>query len=33
MFTPKELDFVSARVKNFQYSDQFHMIYSQVQVQ
>jgi peptide/nickel transport system substrate-binding protein len=33
MFTPKELDFVSARVKNFQFSDQFHLIYSQVQVQ
>jgi peptide/nickel transport system substrate-binding protein len=33
MFTPKELDFVSSRIKNFQFSDQFHMIYSQAQVQ
>ncbi|MCB8873757.1 ABC transporter substrate-binding protein [Acidisoma silvae] len=33
MFTPKQLDFVSARLKNFTFSDQFHMIYSQVWVQ
>lgn len=33
MFTPKQLDFVSARLKNFTFSEQFHMIYSQVWVQ
>lgn len=33
MFTPKQLDFVSKRLGNFTYSEQFHMIYSQVWVQ
>jgi peptide/nickel transport system substrate-binding protein len=33
MFTPKQLDFVSKRLGNFTFSDQFHMIYSQVWVQ
>ncbi|GAB0118136.1 ABC transporter substrate-binding protein [Acidisoma sp. 7E03] len=33
LFTPKQLDFVSKRLGNFTYSEQFHMIYSQVWVQ
>lgn len=33
LFTPKQLDFVSGRLKNFTFSEQFHMIYSQVWVQ
>ena len=33
MFTPKQLDFVSARLGNYMYSDQFHMIFSKVWVQ
>ena len=33
MFTPKQLDFVSARLGNYVYSDQFHMIFSKVWVQ
>jgi peptide/nickel transport system substrate-binding protein len=33
MFTPKQLDFVSARLGNYIYSDQFHMIFSKVWVQ
>ena len=33
MFTPKQLDFVSSRLGNYTYSDQFHMIFSQVWVQ
>jgi peptide/nickel transport system substrate-binding protein len=33
LFTPKQLDFVSARLGNYTFSDQFHMIYSQVWVQ
>jgi peptide/nickel transport system substrate-binding protein len=33
MFTPKELDFVSTRLKNFTFSDQFHLVYSRVWVQ
>jgi peptide/nickel transport system substrate-binding protein len=33
MFTPKELDFVSGRLKNFTFSDQFHLVYSEVWVQ
>lgn len=32
MFTPKQLDFVSSRVGNFTFSDQFHMLFSQVWV-
>jgi peptide/nickel transport system substrate-binding protein len=33
LFTPKELDFVSARLKNYYFSDQFHLVFSQVWVQ
>jgi peptide/nickel transport system substrate-binding protein len=33
MFTPKELDFVSTRLKNFTFSDQFHLVYSRIWVQ
>ncbi|HTI00181.1 MAG TPA: ABC transporter substrate-binding protein [Acidisoma sp.] len=33
MFTPKQLDFVSKRLGHFTFSDQFHMLYSQVWVQ
>lgn len=33
LFTPKQLDFVSKRLGHFTYSEQFHMIYSQVWVQ
>lgn len=33
LFTPKELDFVSTRLKNFTFSDQFHLVYSRVWVQ
>ncbi len=33
LFTPKQLDFVSNRLQNYTFSDQFHMIYSQVAVQ
>jgi peptide/nickel transport system substrate-binding protein len=33
MFTPKQLDFVSQRLGNFSYSDQFKVIFSQVWVQ
>ena len=33
MFTPKNLDFVSARLGNYTFSDQFKMIFSQVWVQ
>jgi peptide/nickel transport system substrate-binding protein len=33
MFTPKQLDFVSKRLGNFSYSDQFKLIFSQVWVQ
>ncbi|MBW4023783.1 MAG: ABC transporter substrate-binding protein [Proteobacteria bacterium] len=33
MFTPKQLDFVSKRLGNFSYSDQFKVIFSQVWVQ
>ncbi len=32
MFTPKQLDFVSSRLGNYTYSDQFHMIFSKVWV-
>jgi peptide/nickel transport system substrate-binding protein len=32
MFTPKQLDFVSKRLGNFTYSDQFHMLFSKVWV-
>jgi peptide/nickel transport system substrate-binding protein len=33
MFTPKQLDFVSKRLGNFTFSDQFHMVYSLAWVQ
>jgi peptide/nickel transport system substrate-binding protein len=33
MFTPKQLDFVSKRLGNFTYSDQFHMLFDKVWVQ
>lgn len=33
LFTPKQVDFVSRRLGNFTYSDQFHMIFSKVWVQ
>lgn len=33
MFTPHELDFVSSRLGNFTFSNEFHLIYSQVWVQ
>ncbi|WP_298214093.1 ABC transporter substrate-binding protein [Acidocella sp.] len=33
MFTPKQLNFVSSRVGNFTFSDQFHLLFSQVWVQ
>jgi peptide/nickel transport system substrate-binding protein len=33
LFTPKQLDFVSARLGNYTFSDQFHMIFSKVWVQ
>jgi len=33
LFTPKHVDFVSKRLGGFTYSDQFHMIFSQVWVQ
>jgi peptide/nickel transport system substrate-binding protein len=32
MFTPKQLDFVSKRVGNFTYSDQFHLLFDKVWV-
>jgi peptide/nickel transport system substrate-binding protein len=33
MFTPKELDFVSKRVGDFTFSDQFHLLYDKIWVQ
>jgi peptide/nickel transport system substrate-binding protein len=33
MFTPKQLDFVSKRLGNFTYSDQFHLLFDKVWVQ
>jgi peptide/nickel transport system substrate-binding protein len=33
MFTPKELDFVSKRVGDFTFSDQFHLLYDKLWVQ
>ncbi len=33
LFTPKQLDFVSKRLGNFTYSDQFHMLFDKVWVQ
>jgi peptide/nickel transport system substrate-binding protein len=33
LFTPKQLDFVSKRLGNFTFSDQFHMVYSLAWVQ
>lgn len=33
MFTPSQLNFVSSRLKNFTFSDQFHMLISKVWVQ
>jgi peptide/nickel transport system substrate-binding protein len=33
IFTPKQLDFVSKRLGNFTFSDQFHMVYSLAWVQ
>jgi peptide/nickel transport system substrate-binding protein len=31
-FTPKQVDFLSARVKNYNFSKQFYMLVSQLQV-
>jgi peptide/nickel transport system substrate-binding protein len=33
MFTPKQLDFVSKRLGNYTFSDQFHLLYDKVWVQ
>jgi peptide/nickel transport system substrate-binding protein len=31
-FTPKQIDFLSARVKNYNFSKQFYMLVSQLQL-
>jgi peptide/nickel transport system substrate-binding protein len=33
MFTPRNLDFVSRRLGNYTYSNQYHLLYDQVWVQ